>query len=373
MELSLGKNISRLRKANAMTQEQLAEALGVTFAAVSKWERGVATPELTLIAQMADLFGVSLDALVGFSVQNGNAVALEERVHALMRQKKYEEAVVEAKKALLRYPNDFRIVHRAGELYTVAGIEWQRPRYMRRGIELLEHATLLLSQNDDPKISQVSIQYKIAQCYIVLGETDRGTELLKKYNVSGVHNAIIAMNMTGSACRIPNSPELEEAVPFLNDAFLDIITNALRTMLAYVNYYYGKGDDAASRDAALWLIRLLESVKIDPDAACYVDKVIAPCYSECANFSLRLGETEKVEPYLRKAYQTAVTFDAAPTCKFENMKFCIGDIRQATAYDDIGQSAMESVWQQISQEDRAPQLREMWEKMLAEASGGGNK
>ena len=38
MKLSLSQNICKLRKANHLTQEQLAEALGVTFAAISKWE-----------------------------------------------------------------------------------------------------------------------------------------------------------------------------------------------------------------------------------------------------------------------------------------------------------------------------------------------
>ena len=96
MNLSLPSNISKLRKEHSMTQEQLAEALGVTFASVSKWERGVATPELNLIAEMADLFGVSLDALVGFEVLNGGVAAIEERIHDLQRQKKYDEAVLEA-------------------------------------------------------------------------------------------------------------------------------------------------------------------------------------------------------------------------------------------------------------------------------------
>ena len=50
MKLSLAQNICRLRKQNGLTQERLAEALGVSFAAVSKWERGVATPDLALIA-----------------------------------------------------------------------------------------------------------------------------------------------------------------------------------------------------------------------------------------------------------------------------------------------------------------------------------
>ena len=95
MNLSLPSNISKLRKEHSMTQEQLAEALGVTFASVSKWERGVATPELNLIAEMANLFEVSLDALVGFEVMNGGVAAIEERIHNLQRQKKYDEAVLE--------------------------------------------------------------------------------------------------------------------------------------------------------------------------------------------------------------------------------------------------------------------------------------
>ena len=40
MKLSLSENISSLRRASGLTQERLAEALGVSFAAVSKWERG---------------------------------------------------------------------------------------------------------------------------------------------------------------------------------------------------------------------------------------------------------------------------------------------------------------------------------------------
>ncbi len=66
MKMSLSENIARLRRERSMTQEQLAEALGVSFAAVSKWERGAATPELNLIAEMADLFEVSMDALIGY-------------------------------------------------------------------------------------------------------------------------------------------------------------------------------------------------------------------------------------------------------------------------------------------------------------------
>lgn len=102
MELTLSQNISKLRKEHHLTQEQLAEALGVTFASVSKWERGAAAPELTLIAKMADFFGVSLDALVGFALQNGSIQEAEEELHTLQKEKKYREGLEKAEKAISR-------------------------------------------------------------------------------------------------------------------------------------------------------------------------------------------------------------------------------------------------------------------------------
>ncbi len=246
MKLSLPANICKLRKDNSMTQEQLAEALGVTFASVSKWERGAATPELNLIAEMADLFGVSLDALVGFEMQDNGAAALEERIHDLQREKKYDEAITEAEKALLRYPNDFRIVYRAGELYTLAGIERSEERYISRGIELLERSVLLLSQNTDPDISEVSIKNEIAQSYIVLGQYEKGIEILKKYNVSGVHNALIAVTYTSNHGFDPR-----EAEPYIMGAFGSVITSAIRTMMAYANYYFKIEDYALSRESLI--------------------------------------------------------------------------------------------------------------------------
>ena len=348
-------------------EERLAEALGVTFASVSKWERGVATPELNLIAEMADLFGVSLDALVGFEALNGGVAAIEERIHDLQQQKKYDEAIIEAEKALLRYPNDFKIVYRSGELYTVAIIELNNKKYLDRCIELLERSILLLSQNTDPQISEASIQGEIAQCYIALGKTQKAIEILKKYNVSGVHNALIASALVNNDI---TEFELEDAVPFMVDAFVSILTDSIRTMIAYANYFYRKEDYFSSREALLWLIDLRESVKIDESASCFVDKVIAPCYSECANFSLLLGEMDKVEPYMRRAYKAAMLFDSAPTIKMENIKFCIGDIQNATTYDEIGESACAAVIKQITQGNRK-QLLSIWKKIAAEESYGG--
>ncbi|MCI8910774.1 MAG: helix-turn-helix transcriptional regulator [Oscillibacter sp.] len=61
--MNISENIADLRRKRGWSQEHLAEQLGVTRQSVSKWESGTATPELEKLVALADLFGVSLDAL----------------------------------------------------------------------------------------------------------------------------------------------------------------------------------------------------------------------------------------------------------------------------------------------------------------------
>ena len=59
----LGENIASLRRAAGLTQELLADRLGVTSQAVSKWERQLSCPDVSLLPAMAETFGVDIDAL----------------------------------------------------------------------------------------------------------------------------------------------------------------------------------------------------------------------------------------------------------------------------------------------------------------------
>lgn len=63
--MNLGNQILRLRKDKGFTQEELAQELGVTAAAVSKWEKGYTLPDVLMLCALADCFGVTTDALLG--------------------------------------------------------------------------------------------------------------------------------------------------------------------------------------------------------------------------------------------------------------------------------------------------------------------
>ncbi len=65
MEQTLGTRITLHRKRLGMTQDKLAEQLGVTAQAVSKWENDQSCPDITMLPRLADLFGITTDELLG--------------------------------------------------------------------------------------------------------------------------------------------------------------------------------------------------------------------------------------------------------------------------------------------------------------------
>jgi len=67
--MNIGNKIRELRKQRGITQEQLAESIGISFQAVSKWENNIALPDITLVPVLASYFGVSMDELFDFSLK----------------------------------------------------------------------------------------------------------------------------------------------------------------------------------------------------------------------------------------------------------------------------------------------------------------
>ena len=77
MKLTIGENIRTLRRAKDMTQEQLADMLGVTYQSVSRWENSQAYPDIELIPAIAGIFETTTDNLLGMSDKERRNRALE--------------------------------------------------------------------------------------------------------------------------------------------------------------------------------------------------------------------------------------------------------------------------------------------------------
>ncbi|MGN1346660.1 MAG: helix-turn-helix domain-containing protein [Eubacteriales bacterium] len=110
MKLNLGENLRRLRRASSMTQEQLAEQLGVSFQSVSRWENGSTYPDMELLPALAALFSVTVDALLGMSDEERrkNFDAAADRLRqALFAEEQDEETIVRLLREMRRDFMDF--------------------------------------------------------------------------------------------------------------------------------------------------------------------------------------------------------------------------------------------------------------------------
>ena len=78
MIIKLAENLKMLRKDNKLSQEKLAELLGVTPQSVSKWELGLSCPDIQLLPSIANVFKVSTDELLGIKqISSVNSVYLQ--------------------------------------------------------------------------------------------------------------------------------------------------------------------------------------------------------------------------------------------------------------------------------------------------------
>ncbi|MFQ7447487.1 helix-turn-helix domain-containing protein, partial [Intestinibacter bartlettii] len=68
-EINIGKNITKFRRSKGITQDELASYIGVSKSSVSKWENSITYPDIMLLPQLATLFNISLDELMGYEPQ----------------------------------------------------------------------------------------------------------------------------------------------------------------------------------------------------------------------------------------------------------------------------------------------------------------
>ena len=368
MENQLAENIRKYRKALGFTQEQLAERLGITLGTVSKWERGASEPDLGFLMDIAELFHVSVDALIGFSMRGNDADEEAERIRALVKEDTIQQAAEEYENALMKFPNHFRIVYGAAECHMHIGVVYRQNDEIRRAQELYRHAIGLISQNRDPKINEVTLRNEIARCYARLEDYQRAVDEYKKNNICGNNDADIGTIL------IQRLKQPKEGIRFVETAFLNNMSDLITVMFAYILYYRDTRNIARGIRAAQWAQNYLESLKEDPDGECYLDKMICLFILTMAIGQDVDGQTEKALENLREAVKMAKAFDRHPVYTLKNIVFA-DDAEDADVYDNAGPTAMESIQNTIQETETMIMLsetfRERYQELLAEEETAG--
>jgi len=173
------KRLKELRTDRNLTQTEVANALGVTTQAVSKWESQASLPDIAMLLPIADFYGVTADYLLGH-----DTAKKEQEIRDYLKQhdksdysskEQWEEAIAETRSMLKKYPKAYRIMLQiCFELYYYYIKCIQEPKYL---IELLEWGDTIISQCTDSPIRYMTIDV-VTAAYRKLNMYDKLKELV---------------------------------------------------------------------------------------------------------------------------------------------------------------------------------------------------
>ena len=255
--IRLGERIKALRQRDGRTQDALAEELGVTAQAVSRWEKGICYPDMEVIPSIANYFSVSIDELFGYD--NGRAKkadALADQIHEMIRRNNGKDVCMDAcvalaREALIEFPGNEKLtLALASALYTAG--------YVRHGEHHIEgeDGYSVYDTERHKKYTEWQEAIRLYEKLLVSlnsGEMRRQavTELSQLYKNTGAHDKALMLAQS--------APDIPASAPILR-----------------INAFDGKDEVAASGEALLDLVlhstELMESIvrtdiRMPPDTA----------------------------------------------------------------------------------------------------------
>ncbi|MDO4865576.1 MAG: helix-turn-helix transcriptional regulator [Clostridia bacterium] len=335
MKMKLAENIRAFRRKRSLTQEQLAEVLGVTVGAVHKWETRLSVPEMPMIVEMADFFDCSVDALLGYEMKDNRLAATEARIWQYHNDKN-RDGLIEVEKALKKYPNTFTIAYAGAMTYHGIGFEARDKALLHRALELYRKARQLLPQNQDASISDQTLCGAISQVYFALGEKEKAIELAKAHNAGNLYSAMIGEVLAAEM----NRPE--DALPFLSHGLMSAFNGIIYTAVGYAYAFRSFHDPENGMAVLQWALKSLLGLKAS-DRPDFIDKVCAYFTAWLACFQMETGDVEAARASLIRAAALARAFDVAPDYSCRNLLFVADWHRDGALYDSLGATATEAV------------------------------
>lgn len=178
-EIRIADILIRKRKSRGITQEELAKYMGVSKAAVSKWEKGQSYPDITLLPRLAAFFNVSVDELLDYSPQlnRKDARKLCHRLSTDFTSKSFDKVMGECREIIKSYYACFPLLYQMAVLfihYSVSVPTERKNELIKEAKSLCEH---IVAESDDALLTRNAL-YIQCHCSIVLETPDEVFALL---------------------------------------------------------------------------------------------------------------------------------------------------------------------------------------------------
>ena len=301
MNIYLGENIKKLRREKDITQETLAEFLGVTFQSISKWERGESYPDITLLPAIAGFFNVSIDELMGVGKAQD-----EEELLKLLEEYDGLRWDVERKWKLLdtlrkKYPTDYRVQVRYMAKFIF--INWK---------DIDKHSSKIKSiyENIQNGCTDDSIRMEAKQYYI--GFLERMSCIENSGITFADADKIIQelpsikhareLNCFSYQYHTKSDEKIYETLEILIHALFDVMSSWYLQSAKFSLDFQLEMQES--------IIKALEYIYSDGNYGLMWKAVICSCYGLNSVFYYRKGDYDSALRSLKKTAELAVKFDS---------------------------------------------------------------
>jgi len=237
-EINIAKTITSKRKEKGVTQEELSSHIGVSIAAVSKWETGQSYPDILLLPQLAAYFNISIDDLMGYEPQmeKKDIAKLYLKLYEELNCKPFDEIIAECREVVKKYYSCFPLLLNMGDFLINAGaINGDDDIFHALAKEAKALFVRVKAESENAELVNMAL-YKEAICATILGEPTEVINLLGRTTVDiKPHETLIA----GAYQQLEQK---EEAEAILQAGIYQHILSAFELLVTYMAYCEGDSE-----------------------------------------------------------------------------------------------------------------------------------
>lgn len=288
-EIRMDETIVRLRKARGITQGELAGAMGVSKASVSKWETGGSLPDIALLPRLASYFRISIDELMGYSPQmDEDEIQLTvQRLADRFSEGNVDAVLVECRELAGDYSACFPLLLRLALFYVNCVTEVEKERQEEMLEEAMRLCLRIRKECDDDAVRKQAAGLEGA-CLLLLGHPEQVLELL------GDGMAVLSRDECMISLAYQSLGERKTAGKVLQ---VSIYQHIMAVVDDLISYLYLNGDNRAVFEET-WgrlddLFEVFHLKTLKPSA-------VLQAYMTAAGISSRNGEEEKAMELLKR-------------------------------------------------------------------------
>ena len=366
MQLNLGTKIRELRMRDGRTQDHLAQALGITAQAVSRWESCSSYPDMEMIPAIANYFHISIDELFGYHDDREEKIkaVLDRAKNILSKQgfKMYQGSLTEdvlrcvemLRAASEEFPNEPKILLKLAQALHMWGWnEYGARAYPTESCGMIEYDTdynaqntywqeavhvyeRLLKSNPPAEEREIAIS-QIMQLYCRIGEYEKAKALANDQNTIAISKELL----------LPLSAFGEERAKYHSEQIMALLSHLQFSIGEAIALRPAVSSSAHARQLLLSVIHLYEAIFEDGRCGKW-HWVISQQYLTLVRYEMdNNGSADVILPYFDKAFDHHKAY------------------RQINMEDDYSYSApLISALPKIQMGDVAPFDDDFWEKEL---------